>query len=327
MSRRKKQTSDAKDKTDYFSWSDDEVELLLSSTMDYKTSKEMENIDWESCQSKYQDIHDKFVEHYPAPEEAKALGKEYPHSKSQMTKAILTSKLKTVRQKYRLAVDDGRRSGHGRVVLLYFELCEKIWGGSPASTAISSGIKTAELSELLTDSDEISHSRSNTPECSINSTSTDNIEDSSESQDIEEILPSTVVQERRNLLNSKLAGHKHEKLKRKLPNDSQLVTCAQEELKIKKQMLERMEVTDKQHAEYMNKMFANMKRLTNSIADGFGLLRQIMVPQHPFPPPQPHYYHQSQPSAYMPSTPVSHQMDRQNSGQYSFTSALFSDES
>ena len=49
MSRRKKQTANAKDKTDYFSWSDDEVELFLSSTMDYKTSMEMENIDWESC--------------------------------------------------------------------------------------------------------------------------------------------------------------------------------------------------------------------------------------------------------------------------------------
>ena len=49
MSRGKKQTSNARDKTEYFSWSDDEVELLLSSTMEYKTSKEMENIDWESC--------------------------------------------------------------------------------------------------------------------------------------------------------------------------------------------------------------------------------------------------------------------------------------
>ena len=76
MSRRKKQTTSAKDKTDYFSWSDDEVELLLSSTMDYKTSKDMEIIDWESCQRKYQDIHDKFVGHYPTPEEAKASGKE-----------------------------------------------------------------------------------------------------------------------------------------------------------------------------------------------------------------------------------------------------------
>lgn len=79
MSRRKKQTTNARDKTDYFSWSDDEVELLLRSTMEYKTQKEMENINRESCQSKYQDIHDKFVEYYLTPEEAKALGKEYPH--------------------------------------------------------------------------------------------------------------------------------------------------------------------------------------------------------------------------------------------------------
>ena len=46
--------------------------------------------------AKYQDIHDKFVEHYPTPEEAKALGKEYPHPRTQMTKAILTSKLKII---------------------------------------------------------------------------------------------------------------------------------------------------------------------------------------------------------------------------------------
>jgi len=65
-------------------------------------------MDCESCQSKYQDIHDKFVEHYPTPEEAKALEKEYPHAGTQTTKEILTSKLKNIRQKYRLAVNDGR---------------------------------------------------------------------------------------------------------------------------------------------------------------------------------------------------------------------------
>ena len=108
MSRGKKQTSNARDKTEYCCCSDDEVGLFLSSPMEYKTSKDMENIDWDSCQSKYQDIHDRFVEHYPSPEEAKELGKEYPHSRTQMPKAILTSKLKTIRRKYRLAVSDGR---------------------------------------------------------------------------------------------------------------------------------------------------------------------------------------------------------------------------
>ena len=290
MSGRTKKASTAKAKTDYFSWSDDEVELLLSTTIDYKTSKEIENIDWESCQSKYHDIHERFIELYPTPEEAKALGKEYPHSKTQMTKVILTSKLKSIRQKYRLAVDDGRRSGHGRVVLLYFELCEKLWGGSPASTTIPSGIETTDLSESCGGSEDTGPT---SPDSSISSNSSIEENAQSQGQEKEVLLATSVVQERRNLLNSKLADHKSEKLKRKLPNDSQLVTCAQEELKIKKQMLERMEASDKQHAEYINKIFGNMEKLTSSIADGFTLLRQIMVPQHMYSPPQPHYYHQA----------------------------------
>ena len=107
-----------------------------------------------------------------------------------MTTAILTSKLKTISQKYRLAVDDGRR---GRVVLFFFELCGQMWGGCPASTTILSGIETTELSEMCTDSEEKSPSGGSSLDCSINSSSTDNIEDSSQSQ--EEMLPSSVVQE------------------------------------------------------------------------------------------------------------------------------------
>lgn len=90
-----------------------------------------------------------------------------------MTKAILPSKLKTIRQKYRLAFDGGRRSG----LLLFFELCKQIWGGCPAITF----------------------------QC----------------------------------------GTRMKKFKPKLPKDSKLVTCAQEELKINTQILERMEVTEK----------------------------------------------------------------------------------
>ena len=55
---RKKTSTKEKSKLDYFSWSDDEVELLLNVALDYKASKAMENIDWESCQNKYQDIMD-----------------------------------------------------------------------------------------------------------------------------------------------------------------------------------------------------------------------------------------------------------------------------
>ena len=46
------------DKTygDNFVWTDDEVQLLLEVTDDYKMSNAVKNIDWELCQSKYTDI-------------------------------------------------------------------------------------------------------------------------------------------------------------------------------------------------------------------------------------------------------------------------------
>ena len=47
-----------KTKDNSFVWTDDEVLLLLKVTLDYKTAKTMENIDWESCQTKYSDILD-----------------------------------------------------------------------------------------------------------------------------------------------------------------------------------------------------------------------------------------------------------------------------
>lgn len=333
--RKKKNT----DKNEYFSWTDDEVELLLRVTIDYKTAKMMENVDWESVQTKYQDILDKYLAQYPSPEDAAALGKDYPHSKEDMNKTILTSKMKSVRQKYRKAVDTGKRSGHGRVVLLYYELCENIWGGSPASNTIASGIETTEIDKLSSASSEEISSPTTSSVVMIRSTeSPESVVDSS-LEDSEETLPSSVVRERRDLLKSKLAGHKQEKLKRKIPADNQLLLCAQEELKLKKQMLEKMEATDKEHSEYMKKMFCNMERLTSSIADGFALLRQVMLPQPPFTAGPSHYFHQNLQSSHVhgghnvafsstiPTTSSHNQaVNRQNPGQYSYINTLFSDD-
>ena len=55
-SSQKTNKSSGKGKTDSFVWSDDEVELLLKVTHEYKVSQASENIDWETCQTKYSDI-------------------------------------------------------------------------------------------------------------------------------------------------------------------------------------------------------------------------------------------------------------------------------
>ena len=88
---------------------------------------------------------------------------------------------------------------------------------------------------------------------------------------------SGTVKERRDLLNAKLKGYKGEKLKRKLPLDSQLLTISQEEVEIKKQLLEKMDM-DKVYINQMDKLTSNLEKLTGSISDGFALMRQIMCP-------------------------------------------------
>ena len=185
----------------------------------------MENIDWESCHSKYQHILDKYKEIYPTAEDTEKLGKEFPHNKEDITKLIVTSKLKSVRVKYRQAVDCGRRSGHGRVVLLYFEPCEQIWGGSPATVMVSSGIETTDMVVVIDVVDQISQPRISTtsPASSFSESLSESFESSNEGSAGK--LPANEIKQRRHLLNSKLATHKQE---------NQLFNCAQGELKIKK---------------------------------------------------------------------------------------------
>ena len=54
--------------------------------------------------------------------------------------------------KYRGAVDTQCKSGHGRVITLFFDLCNDIWGGSPATTSLENGIETAEVNGDTVDS-------------------------------------------------------------------------------------------------------------------------------------------------------------------------------
>ncbi|CAM4598857.1 unnamed protein product [Leuciscus chuanchicus] len=88
-----------------------------------------------------------FLEQYPSE-----TNDEFPHVKEEITRAHLTTKLKAIRGKYRNSVDTGRRSAPLLVVLLYFEQCEQVWGGSPATTTIASGIETNELEDSVSPS-------------------------------------------------------------------------------------------------------------------------------------------------------------------------------
>ena len=310
--------SRSKEKPDVFVWTDDEVQLLLKVTLEYKTSKAIENVDWESIQNKYTEILTIFKERLPAlPDEGKKIGKDYPHKPEEITKGTLTSKLKSIRQKYR------RRSGHERVVLLYFDDYEKIWRGCPATDQIGGGIESTDLDLEDTSVDtailhEVTNSLSgiSKPSASKNinrsavsspaagsSRAPESVDGSgselresfeensgndSVERNLEDNIPedqnengpstSTPFSKRRDMLNAQLKNYKQDRLKRTLSQsvDSQLLNCAQQDIEIKKRIIDQM---DKEYSTDMKSLSSNMEKLTNSIADGFLLLKNLMMPQ------------------------------------------------
>ncbi|KAI4806452.1 hypothetical protein KUCAC02_017277 [Chaenocephalus aceratus] len=98
---------------------------------------------------------------------------------------------------------------------MFYELCEEVWGGSPATPSLSAGIETGDLEESSSGpSSPPSLEHSPQPESS----------EPSESQPA-----AVVVRHRRDLLQTQLNSHISDWLKRKLPADH----AVQEDLKIK----------------------------------------------------------------------------------------------
>ena len=125
-----------------FLWTDDETELLFSVTHKYNVKKNSQGVNWESVRRKYKDILELFKDALPTTHDD-VQGKDYCHDKDAITKSILSTKLNNIRTKFRQAVDTGKRGRHERVVI-YFEVCERILGGSPATEQLDGGIESAD---------------------------------------------------------------------------------------------------------------------------------------------------------------------------------------
>lgn len=176
----------------------------------------------------------------------------------------VTTKLKSIRIRYRQAVDCGRKSGHGRVVLLFFELCESVWGGSPATVALSEGIETScigsEVSEQSSTGMSISAGES-----------------------VTEGSPSAKSGHCRQRLDATLSGHRTERLKRKLSSDA----LAQADLELKRRLLQQLESSDNEFVQTMSKWSSTIDRLNTNIE----MLVQHIVgsgSRGHMPPPSPH---------------------------------------
>ena len=125
-----------------FNWTDDEIQLLLEATIQFKCRNEYEGLSWESVKTKYDKITNIVKETYPTSESEKF--PNYTNIEEKITKNRIAAKLKKIRTNFRKAVDTGRKSGGGRIVFSFYDLCEKIWGSSPAVNSIPGGIDSSD---------------------------------------------------------------------------------------------------------------------------------------------------------------------------------------
>ena len=140
-------------------------------------------------------------------------------------------------------------------------------GGSPATEQLNGGIESVDLAQKDSSASSEGSKNANTSleggdtsvnldNSSINNASfqvdnddserdTHHTEEPDHSETHTDGSVATTIKQRRELLDNQLKNYKQEKMKRKLPVDSQMLCCAQEELKIKRRLVEQMDKMDK----------------------------------------------------------------------------------
>lgn len=200
----------------------------------------------------------------------------------------VTNKLKQIRHKYRKSIKEGSKSGNGRVVFLYFELCEHIWGGCsvlPPVMKVPSDLPShssppTPLSQSLSRS-----AQSTVPlSASISPSGTPATATVVPLEDHEMIQCEAANRDNGAQPDQQLQCHtcKSKKLKRKLGPDEQTSLHADEEVDMKKQVLNKLDSMNKEHEKTITTLLATLDRMASSleILAKFATLN-AMQPQFP----------------------------------------------
>ena len=289
MEGKKKETKKTQNKKKEFCWTDDEVQLLLEVCYELKAESDYEGVNFESKRTKYELVKDRFCEQYPF-----VADEQYPRTNdlNSITKERVSVKIKSIRGNFKKAVDSGKKSGGGRIIFTFYDICERIWGGSPAVRSISNGNDTCkELDDSFNDEEcEIpsnqeatnsgvnedingkisSDNESETAEQStINeSTISSSTEDSNETENKENETVSTVKKlttERRKTVEEGLKGRRDKKLSSKLNSEAQLINLSKEELNLKRKMIENFEKSDIEYNTGLQKVLKTMDNISVDI--------------------------------------------------------------
>ena len=203
-----------------------------------KVSKAAESVDWESVKSKYSDIRDLLVDALPDEITPGSFPTRKKRSPSKWSKPTQISSHHTVWPRYTrpnpsLCATASRGCYISCKVIL--SSIDRETSSSDANTPSTSGNLPVSRDISIRDSSLARSWINEEPDTPLGGESNDEEETEPESNTGDDDPMKKSVQQRRQFLDDKLKNYKQEKMKRKLPVDSQLLGCAQEELKIKRQ--------------------------------------------------------------------------------------------
>ena len=234
------------------------------------------------------------------------MSKEYPEdpekfpNKSTITKERITAKLKSIRTGFKKAADAGRKSGDGRAVFMFYDLCENLWGVSPAVTSLRFGVETLsnhnQSEENVFDAGEIEEALFPAYLPPVNGSTNangsvtdyfDHFEEAEEengekTQSSKGRKPIDVqafvkpVEERREAVKQMLKNRKDKKMTSKISNDDQLLQLTREDIAFKKELLEKIDKSDKEFKSELASLNHTMSNIGTAIQQSVGILAMLV---------------------------------------------------
>lgn len=182
----------------------------------------------------------------------------------------IKAKVKEVRQDYRKALTEGRRSGSGKVVCDNWELLKGIWGGSPATTSITNAVSSVNTNdEESGESVELETAKNDDAEVE---------EEDEEEPKKEEEEPKRDESEQNSVKvnpTAKFVDNKRKQMEKNLSasqRDQMFMNMAKEELKLKQNLVEGLTKATDETNKAFEKISQSMESVGKSIGEGLALL-------------------------------------------------------
>ena len=266
-----------------FRWNSEMIEALLNSLNELKCQYQFKGLDFENDLIKtYHEVRVLMAKKYmngefgpvevteidtdlPPEELASIKAKSYEEKKAvKIGYDRIKTKIKEVRQDYRKAVNERRRSGSGKLVCDNWDLLKTLWGGSPATESI---INSQATLRVAGDEDDLESNGYESPEESENEN--DEMQSTSKNkQENPSNLTAKYVDNKRKLMEKNLSVNQRDQI---------YLNLAKDELKLKQNLVEDLAEATRESNKAFTQISDSIKSVGNSIGNGLALLAQALA--------------------------------------------------